>query len=524
MNIDGHRYSAKTFPTLPTCNHPIKSTHQCQKLTLSDVKKFHGAFYQRPIKKDQDAFILKYCVVRTPKRRRARTKERAAKGISIEYFVKKNTKCIQVCQKCFCQILDIKKGRIQNIMKSFLTTGQQRIDNRGGDHKKFLYQHKRKSVTNFIKTLRGSYSHYARGKSSNRLYMSCELSIKKLWQMYNDKVNSELQVKQTFFRNIFNRNFNIGFGSPRKDVCSTCLSLDEKIKRTLDYERKLKLIEKKKIHTTEANNFFDHLRESRDDLIIFSYDCQKNLPLPKIPDQIVYYKRQVYMYNFTIVQGSSHSCLTNENVHSYLWTENEYGKGSNEIASAVYHRLNSHDWSDSKIKTVRLVADGCAGQNKNTIILLMASKWLVEAPAHIKTVELVFPVTGHSFMPADRVFGNIEKRIKKIENIVTPEEYINEIKNAGSNILRGGQDWDVYDWKTEAQRILKSTSSLHFRISKIKKLVISRVKKSKSVVVQAYRSYSESEGATKPILKRGCNFSTVNLEMIGSGREVKRSK
>lgn len=39
-------------------------------------------------------------------------------------------------------------------------------------------------------------------------------------------------------------------------------------------------------------------------------------------------------------------------------------------------------------------------------------------------MELVFPITGHSFMRPDRVFGNIEKQIRKIEVITSPEEFI----------------------------------------------------------------------------------------------------
>lgn len=37
--------------------------------------------------------------------------------------------------------------------------------------------------------------------------------------------------------------------------------------------------------------------------------------------------------------------------------------------------------------------------------------------------ELVFPVTGHSFMSADRIFGNIEKDIRTREVITSPSEY-----------------------------------------------------------------------------------------------------
>lgn len=55
----------------------------------------------------------------------------------------------------------------------------------------------------------------------------------------------------------------------------------------------------------------------------------------------------------------------------------------------------------------------------------MCHSWLGRfAPDNIEEVELVFPITGHSFLPPDRVFGNIEREIKKLEEIIKPEEIV----------------------------------------------------------------------------------------------------
>lgn len=51
--------------------------------------------------------------------------------------------------------------------------------------------------------------------------------------------------------------------------------------------------------------------------------------------------------------------------------------------------------------TVRLVADGCGVQNKNTTMIGMY--WLLnEAPQNIKALEIIFPVSGHSYILPDR--------------------------------------------------------------------------------------------------------------------------
>lgn len=36
-----------------------------------------------------------------------------------------------------------------------------------------------------------------------------------------------------------------------------------------------------------------------------SYDFQKNMVMPKVPDQAAYHRRQLYTYNFTIREGTS---------------------------------------------------------------------------------------------------------------------------------------------------------------------------------------------------------------------------
>lgn len=151
-------------------------------------------------------------------------------------------------------------------------------------------------------------------------------------------------------------------------------------------------------------------------MITLCFDCEKNLPIPKVPDQIAYYSRQLYLYNFTVTQGCSKDELNKDTVFAYTWMEDQYKEGSNEISSAIVHRLSNTDYT-GKTK-VRLVADSCVGQNKNTAVLSASSIWLLKkAPKTIETVELVFPVTGHSYIPPDRVFGNRERTQKKRHNI-----------------------------------------------------------------------------------------------------------
>lgn len=232
--------------------------------------------------------------------------------------------------------------------------------------------------------------------------------------MYNEQVpENHLRVKKTFFRNIFCLEYNIGFGSPASDTCSRCSSLTERIKQEKDNDQRTQLQIEKRVHVLKGKAFFSKLRETKPDMIVLSFDCQKNLVNPKVQDQIAYYSRQLYTYNFTVVKGSSKAKLQKDNVFIYTWMEHEFHKGSNEIASAVYHCLTSLIDSLTCNK-IRLCADGCGGQNRNSTMVAMCIYFLVKnAPEHIKEIELVYPIRGHSFLPSDRVFGTIEKKLKK---------------------------------------------------------------------------------------------------------------
>ncbi|KAJ4451352.1 hypothetical protein ANN_02814 [Periplaneta americana] len=70
----------------------------------------------------------------------------------------------------------------------------------------------------------------------------------------------------------------------------------------------------------------------------------------------------------------------------------------------------------------------------------MAATWLVsKSLENITEMELHFPVTGHSFLPADRVFGFIETAVRKEQEILNPLHY-NSIIGKYGKVCRIGRD------------------------------------------------------------------------------------
>lgn len=180
--------------------------------------------------------------------------------------------------------------------------------------------------------------------------------------------------------------------------------------------------------------------------------------------------------------------------------------------------------------TVRLISDGCGGQNKNSILITMMCSWFVHAPDNIKKVQLVFPMTGHSFIPPDRMFGNVEKEIKRREVIVSPQEYIDIIGNFAT-VKKVGIDTVNFNWKSEVEQQIRKTITWHFGIKSCKRVYCTKDNGSnEKVVVQGectYRLKANPEQAARSIIKRGRSLNNIRpvtiVKGISVGKEQKKA-
>lgn len=199
----------------------------------------------------------------------------------------------------------------------FLSPHFRRVNNR------YQLEVKKKLVTDFIKSSTPIQQHYSRGTKSVRQYLPSDLSIAKMWKIYNQKSTSH-QVLYEYFHNIFSTNLNISFGSPRVDKCSRCTSLENRIATAIDPAEKSNLQVQHSVHNKRADVFDEILcTKVEQDVSVLSNNCQKNLGLPKVLDQAAYYSRQLYLYNFMICEGISTSLQTKTNTFCYVWTEND---------------------------------------------------------------------------------------------------------------------------------------------------------------------------------------------------------
>ncbi|KAG8300990.1 hypothetical protein J6590_062729 [Homalodisca vitripennis] len=173
-----------------------------------------------------------------------------------------------------------------------------------------------------------------------------------------------------------------------------------------------------------------------------------------------------------VVSGTScgKNALDKNKFSIYTWTENEMCKSSNEVASAVFHELDSH-----------------------------------------------------SFMPSDRVFGGIEREINKKEKIVKVEEYHESFSGHGT-VKKLGEHWENFDWKTQTKEYIKDTKDFHFKISRIRRLVLTKHRKPKCIKVQGEMTYLHDTAQALKVNKPGKNLSTINPVQFKIGVKVQSAK
>lgn len=359
------------------------------------------------------------------------------------------------------------KTRLRRIAHHFVQNGTPPAEERGGKRRNATMMELRQKVVEFIKTLSVRDCHYSRSKST-RQYLPPELNIEKLYKMWKEKYSTVLQrLERTpslqFFKNIFHSRFNLGFGLPATDQCSLCKQLEIRIESN-DKEAKYELA----LHKLRAKKFHQLMKESRDrcDTVSLVFDMQQNQALPKTGIGEEYYKRQIWLYNLAFVIHEKHQRPSN--IRFYTWGEQDTGRGCNEICSALMnclHRLRKRV-ERRKYTRLDLFADSCPGQNKNNALLCMLLQYVNTPSCPFKEIRVIFPVRGHSYMPADAVFGRLEQQYRKQSSFITPDDYYAIMKRFGY-IRKYNEHWRSYDYKHMSEILRKGLPHIPIRESKI---------------------------------------------------------
>lgn len=328
----------------------------------------------------------------------------------------------RVCQNFFKKTLCIANKRIQNIVniKKLSVSGVSPRDNRG----KMMPQNKiPEERVNIIKDHINKYSkytsHYTREKNPNRKFLPTGWTIKEMYKAFQEFCNTEKHVEpeiESFYRHIFNTEFNLSFHRPYTDTCDICDKLTKKIEFGTS-EQKQEAENQKELHLRRAEAARlakDNTKNIEDDTYIsICFDLQKTLPTQNLTNQKAYYFRKLWTCNLSI-----HKLKTGIG-NMYMWHEAQAFRGCKEIASCLLKCISS---IPSTVKHITCFTDNCGGQNKSQTIVKF---WLyVVRTTNIETVDHRFFCCGHSYNECDQDFGQIElKKRRTKESIYTPENW-----------------------------------------------------------------------------------------------------
>lgn len=524
--IDQHNRNIIKPDLIINCAHKNKSKPFCKvsEIDVQCLNIFKQNLCSLESKIDQDKFLISMMTIqkplRTDRRKINKTKINSIDRNTVKYYIPTKEGKIAVCASAFRSISSISRKRLNIISKNFQLDLCSPIEKRGGKRENPIDQQVTESIIEHITQFKAKKSHYSR-TDTGRSYLPPGLTVNKMFSLWKNKMlmNNEPVSSFSKYYSIFSNNFNLGFGHPRQDVCSYCTESEIKIKSAIDEKTKIDLIENLSSHKERSKTFHKLLKQTNNkSMINISFDMMQNQPLPKLSVTDTFYCRQVWLYNLTFVLNSEKQ--NSDSCFMYTWLETQSGRGPNEVASAIIDFL---EMIDTKFQSqnnpptiINLFSDSCSAQNKNQYVMIALLHFVNFKAKIIKEINHYFPVRGHSYMPPDQVFGRIEKDLRQMENIISPEEYYNVFKKY-TTIKIFDKDYSIMDYKEAAKKIVKKTE---FKSTEQK--CFSYICGKKTVgISQTY----EGEPIRVPVLKKNGNLENIGLvEKLQITSHVKQQK
>ena len=140
------------------------------------------------------------------------------------------------------------------------------------------------------------------------------------------------------FKKIFYTKLFYWIGNPRTDDCSFCETQKKLTRKTFGMRLKAEELAKYRLHKLRAKKFYSLMKEKNKNLIKVCFDIQQNQLIFKLSVAEVFYARQIWLYNLTFVR---HDQTVQNKDSIFIYTlENQSGRGSNEVSSALVHCLS----------------------------------------------------------------------------------------------------------------------------------------------------------------------------------------
>ncbi|CAH2098877.1 unnamed protein product [Euphydryas editha] len=395
------------------CRCPLKCT---EKLTIDQRKKEFDKFWNSGSYEARCA-ILPGSITETKKKRSYAVNSKRV-------FTRRYKLCnTSVCKKAFLITLGISQSRIDvalNKLREQASISDKRGVKSGG--RNAITDEKLQQIKKFIESLPKYSSHYCKD-STSAIFLAPNLNLTIIYDLYKEKYENPVSFSR--FRLSFYKDFNLRFKKPQKDTCLRC-DLYKANKSVATGEQLLSLENEHKDHLNHAYKLRDQMKKdltaakTNASLETLTFDLEKTHCLPRLPTSIVYYKRQLNLYNLGIHCGSNGKGFFN------IWLEHEAGRGTQEVGSCLKKFISEH--LKPGVTELILWADSCGGQNRSIKMVLMILHILHGHPT-IQKITMRFLQPGHTYLPNDSEFGDVECALKSQIRLYTPEDYISVMQN-----------------------------------------------------------------------------------------------
>nr|CAD7426840.1 unnamed protein product [Timema monikensis] len=212
---------------------------------------------------------------------------------------------VRVCLKTFCNTFGVTPRRVQLLGEKILAGKMDSSDQRGGPRRTLNNIEWTDKIVEHIKSFPTIESHYARKIYPNKLFLSPDLNVSRMYRAFLEKYCSEClpgrpPVTRQWYNEIFLLRFNLSFARPKVDTCSTCDSLAVKIK-----SGDQSAIIEQELHHRRAESATklmssDMKNAPTSDAYVIAFDLQQQMYIPQLTHTEMYYSQQLAACNLGI--------------------------------------------------------------------------------------------------------------------------------------------------------------------------------------------------------------------------------
>ena len=231
-----------------------------------------------------------------------------------------------------------------------------------------------------------------------------------MYELYKEECTNSGRkpVIQTFYRKMFNTQYNFSFFYPKKDQCSVCSLYEQhRIEGIVpeDFEQNYQVHQQRKEESRSDISKDKNRAEDDKRVHVSTFDLEAVLSVPCSLGGDLYNKRKLSCYNLSFYK------IDNKNGQCFLQDETPGGRGSCEVGTCLYLYISSFAGDVSPVKEITFYSDTRGGQNRNKFVVAALHYPLMNIPS-VEIVNHKFFESGHSQMESDSIkAGMNEERV-----------------------------------------------------------------------------------------------------------------